>query len=168
MTIAQRLWDNNQLFADIEGLVLFNDELIEVEYKKIEDELVSYVINKTTIPDVLSTYPEPSVEILPNGNIASFPDPNNIFEIGTEIQSHPSSPLQYKDKFFYFGEGGMEDDGFIACISENNKFEWSMFFYDLNTIQYLKIDNNLILARSKNNLEAIINLSNPTEIIIKS
>ena len=166
-TLSQRLWNNNQLFADIEGFVFSDDKIIEIDYKKFGNEVISYVKNETTISQILATYPEPSLEIMANGNICYFPNPENIFEIGTEIQSHPSSPLQYKDNFFYFGEGGMEDYGFIASVKKGNQFEWSIMFSELNTILSLKIENNLIFANAKNELLAVIDLINPTNVRIK-
>lgn len=167
-TFSQILWDNNQLFADIEGLVFSDDKIIEIDYKKFGNEVVSYVKNETTISQLLATYPEPSLKVMTNGNICYFPNPENIFEIGTEIQFHPSSPLPYNDHFLYFGDGGMEDYGFVACIKEGNQFEWSIMFNELNTILNLRIENNLIFAKSKNELLAVIDLINPINVRIKS
>ena len=167
-SLAQTLWENNQLFGDKDGIV-YLDKIIELDYvfsSENENLCKSIIIGKTTIEEELSSYPEPYRKALPNGTFEYRPDPNNILEIGVEIQIHPLSPITYENNYIYFGEGSMGNEGFVAFIGDDNQYIWSIFFVSTNPIKSARIEENFLYLLSTNLTKVKINLKNPTEVEI--
>lgn len=165
---VQILWENNQLFGGVDGIV-YPNKIIEIEYIKLPDNervYKSVLLGETTLQNILKDYPDPSSEILPNGTIASFPNSNNILEIGMEIQIHPYSPLAYKNDNIYFGEGAMGNEGFVALVDAYNHLLWSIAFDLTNPIVSASITEDYLYLLSTNNTKVKINLNKLTEVEI--
>lgn len=161
----QILWENNQIFG-VEGIV-FQDKIIIMNFYEYGEYFYKGIpLCDTTLPEVIKYYPEPSSEVLPNGTIASFPDPNNILEIGVEIQIHSLSPLIHKENNIYFGEGAMGNEGFVALTDANNQLIWSICFNLTNPIISANIEENYLHLLSTNNTRVKINLNKLTDIEI--
>lgn len=161
--LAQILWDNGQVFG-IEGIV-FVDKIFEIQY--IEDNhkrlYQSQFIRETTIEAELKTYPSASIKVLEDGKIETFPDPNNILEIGIYIDPYPNTPLPYKNGKFFWGSGTMGEDGFLVFIDNSDNFVWSMI-WGFNPIIWGEIVGDYLNVKTDNGHSARINLMNLTDI----
>lgn len=79
-----------------------------------------------------------------------------------------SNRLEINNEYVVFGgEGGMGNEGFIACTDKSNDFLWALFFTDSNPFYKIEFNNNEIHAYSSSNLKYRINLINPEIIVIE-
>ncbi|MCL2015340.1 MAG: hypothetical protein FWG68_03725, partial [Defluviitaleaceae bacterium] len=54
--------------------------------------------------------------------------------------------IPYKNGQIKGGDGGMGNEGFIACVDECGDLLWAMFFDTTNPIKRLKINENTLIA----------------------
>ena len=79
-----------------------------------------------------------------------------------------SNGIEINNKYIVFGgEGGMGNEGFIACTDFANNFLWAIFFTDSNPFYKIEFNNDEIYAYSSNNLLYKVNLTNPEIIEIE-
>lgn len=80
-----------------------------------------------------------------------------------------SNRLEINNEFIVFGgEGGMGNEGFIACTDSSNNFLWALFFTDSNPFYKIEFNDNEIYAYSSNNLQYKVNLTHPEIITIET
>lgn len=156
-TKTQLLWENEQLFAGVDGIV-YNDKIVVLDYFKsindVDNIYNSVVMGETTLEKELETYDL-------NGAI------NNILEIGVPIGISSKSPILSHIGKIYFGEGSMGNEGFIACTDYNNNYIWSIFFDSTNPLISGYIESNFLYLTSSDTTEVKINLDDITNISIK-
>lgn len=79
-----------------------------------------------------------------------------------------SNRLEINDEYVVFGgEGGMGNEGFIACTDKSNDFLWALFFTDSNPFYKIEFDHNEIHAYSSSNLKYRANLDYREIILIE-
>lgn len=79
-----------------------------------------------------------------------------------------SNRIEINDEYILFGgEGGMGNEGFIACTDYDNNFLWAIFFTDSNPFYRMEFKNDEVYAYSSNNLLYKVNLANPEIIKIE-
>ncbi len=79
-----------------------------------------------------------------------------------------SNRIEINNEYIVFdGEGGMGNEGFIACTDSSNNFLWALFFTDSNPFYKIEFNNNEIYAYSSNSLLYKVNLTNPEIIAIE-
>lgn len=161
----QTLWENNQIFG-IDGIV-YSDKIIIMNYYLIGKNLYKgFPLCDTTFHDVVKYYPEPYRKVLPDGRVEYQPDPNNILELGVQIQIYLASPLAYENENIYFGEGAMGNEGFVALVDKDNQLLWSILFNLTNPIMSASTKEDYLYLLSTDNTKVKINLKNLTEIEI--
>jgi len=73
--------------------------------------------------------------------------------------------VSYEGGKIYGGDGGMGNEGFIACADARDELVWGMFFESTNPIRHLKIEGKTLVAINEHNeLRIEINLDSLTEI----
>ncbi len=82
-------------------------------------------------------------------------------DLWTEVQVLTQKHHISSENFIVGGEGGMGNEGFIACLDRNNKLHWALFFTDSNPFYEIEIENNLINAFTSKNRKYQINTKNP-------
>jgi hypothetical protein len=89
-------------------------------------------------------------------------------DIWTEIEYNKEKFYKYMDGFFYYGEGGMGNEGFVCFLNEYNEFQWSYFFDFSNPIVNVHVKNNILICLSSNDIVIEIDLINKERIVIRS
>lgn len=78
-----------------------------------------------------------------------------------------SNRIEINNEYIVFGgEGGMGNEGFIACTDCSNNFLWALFFTDSNPFYKIELVNNEIHAFSSYDLVYKIDLKDPKNINI--
>ena len=76
--------------------------------------------------------------------------------------------LEYHDQKIVFGEGSMGHEGFVACVNEQNKLHWAIFFTFTNPIMSAKIENHTLVCLSEIDMVISIDLHDLTRIKINN
>ena len=73
--------------------------------------------------------------------------------------------VEYEDYRIHVGDGGMGNEGFIACSDVNGELVWGMFFDMTNPFKAAEVFGRTLIAINEHStLEAEINLDDITKI----
>jgi len=87
-------------------------------------------------------------------------------EIWTEIQVYHMVECHSLRRRVYGGEGGMGNEGFLACTDLENEFLWAGFFENSNPFIQVEILGDKIIGYSSYGFKYILDLVHPENIEI--
>lgn len=89
-------------------------------------------------------------------------------DIWTEIEVNSNQKALPNGEAFLCGEGGMGNEGFIACVARDKQtLIWALFCTGSNPFQRIELGGYKITAYSTNNYKFIIDIDKPENIKIE-
>jgi len=88
-------------------------------------------------------------------------------DIWTEVQIFVRTTDEKSGLNYVAGEGGMGNEGFIACTNTSNNLIWAVFFENSNPFERLEVRDGKLYAVSTYNEKYCMELTSPIEISIQ-
>ncbi|MEO1530448.1 MAG: hypothetical protein AAFX06_34095, partial [Planctomycetota bacterium] len=82
-------------------------------------------------------------------------------DIWTSIQPFTEKVPLGSDRLIEGGEGGMGNEGFLACTDSSGSFEWALFFTRSNPFHRLQLHGETIVAFSSLDLKFVVDSNVP-------
>lgn len=145
--IIQEHWNQKELLG-IDCLMMSNDVVTMMYFYEVDEEgIKTYFTGATCDTTILS--------------LEQYDD-----DIWTEIEVHPVSVKSENGNTYYCGEGGMGNEGFIACTDNKNNLQWAFFLTQSNPFIEIYLKDFKVIAISTLGLKFILDLENPKNIEI--
>ena len=138
-----------------------DDEIIGIDSLSKEDGTVillnSYRIKQDT-KELYFSFPICETNI---NSIEKFND-----DIWTTISVFTEKINIDNNTIVFGGEGGMGNEGFIACTDNVNNLKWALFFTNSNPFYKIELEDGKINAYTSTDLKYQIDIETPTNIKI--
>ena len=138
-------WLNESSLPGVDSVAFRNDNIVILNcYRNEEGKEFAFPFCDTSIKDLIK-YDE---------------------DIWTQVQTFAQTEDVASGFIYIGGEGGMGNEGFIACLDSDRLFVWSVFFEHSNPFEKLELDAEHIYAFSTSGKTYKLRKDDPRSIVI--